>query len=166
MKTCKIGTLIAAVVLAAVALLAGSAGATISPDPYSTTSGSGAFNTIGAIGNGSCNLSGIVVRAAGTAGTISGFTATGCRGTLQSARFVNDIAISSPAGSVSVDAVVEIGNIFGGTCEYEAALSGVPNRTSSVTLSGTAVLVRTVSGICRPSANASVTLTLPGATVA
>lgn len=165
MKLFKHGSFVAVLAVMVAAFFAGPASATITPNPYSTTSGTGRFNTISSIGNGACNLSGIRATASGTTGSVTGFTASGCSGTITSAAFVAAIPIRTALPVVTATVSILIRNILGGACQYSGVFTGNANGTNTVTVNGTATLVRTLSGICTPSATASLTVTFPGATI-
>ncbi|WP_236262150.1 autotransporter [Conexibacter woesei] len=172
MKLFKRGALVAAMAVALTAMFAGPASATITfPfDNAGRTLGSGSFNTISRLGNGSCVLSGVrASTSSSTTGSVTGFTASGCRGTLTAATYVSAINIisdlvSSPR-SVSADIVLLIRNILGGSCQYRGRFAGTGSGTSTVSVRGTAALDVTLSGACTPTADASLTVTLPGATI-
>jgi hypothetical protein len=166
MKFIKRGAaLVAAAAVSAVVFVAPAA-ATITPNPYSTTSGTGTFTTISSLGNGSCNLSGINATASGATGSVTAFTASGCRGTITAARKSSNITISSSlaTGIATASVSLLVTNILGGNCLYAGTMTGRLTRTSSITLTGTIPLTATLSGICTPSADSSLTVNFPGAT--
>ncbi|HST42052.1 MAG TPA: autotransporter [Conexibacter sp.] len=167
MKLFKRGSLVAAMAVIVAAFFAGPASATITPNPYSTTAGTGRFNTISGIGNGACNLSGIRASASGTTGSVTGFVASGCSGTISSGAYVSAITIRTALPTVTAAISILIRNILGGQCQYSGTFTGTANGTNTVTVTGTATLVRTLNppAICTGTANASLTVTLPGAVI-
>jgi hypothetical protein len=167
MKLFKRGSFVAALAVMVAAFFAGPASATVT-FPYSTTSGTGSFNTISDIGNGSCALSGVRYTSNSTSsGTVTGFTASGCRGTIVSATYLGPIAISIalPSRVITATVGILIVNIIGGHCLYSGTFTGTASGTSSATVGGTATLVTTLRGICTPTARASLTVNLPGARI-
>ena len=166
---------IAALAAAATAMFAGSASATIT-FPYSTSAGFGTIDTISPLGNGFCNLSGIRANATSTtSSTVTGFTATGCRGTLTSATFLPSDPIvltytlrpGSP-GTITVRFAFLVGNVFGGLCLDRATLTGTANGTNTKVMTGTATLIAELppsSRRCRPTLAMRLTKTYPGAII-
>lgn len=168
MKFLKRGALVASMAVASVAILAGPASATISPFPYVTTSGTGRSSNISFLGNGGCNLTGIAVTSTSpTTAAVTGYTASGCIGTVTAGRFVSNGSITTDLATRTVTLTFQhlIINILGGNCIYSGTFTGTPNGTNTITVRGRAALVRTVSGVCTSSADAQVTATLPGATI-
>ncbi|ADB53121.1 outer membrane autotransporter [Conexibacter woesei DSM 14684] len=156
-----------ALAIAATLVIASSAAATIT-FPYSTTSGTGSFNTISSIGNGSCVLSGIrASSSSSSAASVTGFTASACRGTIVSAAYTVPITltIALPGGAISDVISILIVNILGGHCLYSGTFTGTANGTSTKSVSGTATLIRTLRGICTPTATGNLSITLPGARI-
>lgn len=167
MQLFKRGLLAATVAVVATIVLGGTASATISPNPYTTSIGSGIFNTIDSLGNGLCNLSNVTASATGTTGAITGFVASGCSGTILSARYNKIITISSNLATrtLSVVFAVLLVNFLRGSCLYQGTMSGTPNGTDTVTLAGALPLFRALSGVCSPSKQVNMTLRFPGATI-
>ncbi|MDO8188293.1 autotransporter [Conexibacter sp. CPCC 205706] len=166
MKFIKRGAALVAAAAVSAVVFAAPAAATITPNPYSTRAGTGTFTTISSLGNGSCNLSGINASATGASGSVTAFTASGCRGTITAARKSSDITISSSLTTGVATAAVSllVTNILGGTCLYAGTMTGRLTRTSTITLTGTIPLTLTLGGICTASADSSLSVTLPGAT--
>lgn len=167
MHSIKRGVAVAAVALLAWGLCIGSAAATISPNPYSTARITGRVNTIWSLGNGNCNVVNGEANASGSSGVVTNVTFVGCSGYMVSARFARPMTITTSlvARTVTVDFSYELGNIYGGQCQYAGTLRGVPNGTSTITVSGTLLLYGTLRPVCEASSNGSMTVTLPGATI-
>lgn len=171
MKILKRGLVVAATAAASVAFLAGSASAAITPDPYSTTAGTGSFSTSSLLGPGGCRLGGMTANATGTAtgatGTISALTASGCTGTITAARYSGPITVSINRGAVTASVQLLINNVVGGACSYAGTLTGsIANGGNTATMSGSMRLVTTLSGFCSSSATVtSLSATFPGASV-
>lgn len=165
MRSLRRGLTLALAALAIVAVAPAAAGATIVPNPYSTTAGSGAV----ILGTAFCSLSGVTADAIGTAtgasGSVSGFTASGCTG-IVGLTYVSRMAFTVSSGAVTMSVPIRKRNIYGGTCEYIGTMAGsVPLNGSTLTVSGTLALVRTIAGICTPQLTASLVLVLPGASI-
>lgn len=167
MKVFKRGGMIVALAVAAAALFAATATATIAPNPYNSSSASGVFTAISIIGQGSCDLSGVTVSASGTTGTVTGLTASSCRGTISAAGYNKPIGLIADLanGEVRVAVALLIVNNLGGNCLYIGTMVGAPNSTDTITVANTVALVTTLSGICALTTSAELTLSLPGATI-
>lgn len=144
----------------------------ISPDPYSTTRGTGSFVVSTALGNGSCSLTSVAADLTGTttgaSGTITGFSAGGCAGYITSAAYDSAIAVDVDGDddAATIELPIEMTNILGGRCIYDGRLTGSLTAPDTVTVSGTVGLVRQVSGICDAAHSLSLTVAFPGAEIA
>lgn len=170
MKFMKRGLAVGAIVASSFAIIAGSASAALSPNPYSSTSDSGSFTSNTALGTSRCNISAINVSLSGTAtgasGSVSGLTVSGCSGAITgaSASLVtsgNPIGVTLSSGTVTLTNVnLLIRNILGGSCLYRGTLTGTYTApTRSITARNSAFpLLTTLSGFCSSTADANLTV--------
>lgn len=173
MKVLKRGALVAAMAVASVALLAGSASAAISPDPYITSSASGTFSAITTLfGTSTCDLQNMSANATGTAngatGSVTGFTVANCTNAITSGRYVApvDVDIANGIATATIHEILIV-NIVGGECSYRGTLTGtMTNGGNSATLTGELDLYRNLnSWICSDPADVELTVAFPGASV-
>lgn len=176
MQFIKRGLAVGAVVASSIAIFAGSASATLSPNPYSSTSDSGSFTSNTALGTSRCSVSGINLRLSGTGtgatGSVTALTVSGCSGAITGASAslvtsANPIGVTLSSGTVTLTNVnLLIRNILGGSCLYRGTLTGTyTTPTRSITARNAAFpLFQTLSGFCSSTADANLTVNT-GATI-
>lgn len=159
----------AAAVLAAALLAASatSASASVTPDPYATTAGSGSFTGDSAVGSSTCSLANLVADARGTRRgakvRIHAFDAS-CAGVITAARHDRTIRFRIRRGAVTGTISIVIANLLGGQCRYRGPVTGTIARgAGTISAAGTVTLRRTLISPCAPDSRATLNVTLPGA---
>lgn len=163
------GALAAAATAASLALSAAVAPASIAPNPYRTSAGSGSFTGDSAVGSSTCALSNVDAVAHGTRRgadvTIRGFDAT-CAGVITAARHDRRIRFRIRHGAVTGTISIVIANVLGGQCRYRGPVTGtIADGTGTLSATGTVTLSRTLTPPCAPDSRASLVVSLPGASV-
>lgn len=160
-----------AVVLAAASLAVPAAvsSASITPDPYSTSAGSGSFTGDSAVGSSTCTLSNLVAEAHGTRHgakvKVLGFDAA-CRGVITAASHDRKIRFRIRDGAVTGKISIVITNVLGGQCRYSGPVTGtIADGAGTVSAAGTVTLQRTLVTPCAPDSRATLEVTLPGASI-
>lgn len=158
-----------AAVIAAAALVApaASASASMTPDPYWTTAGSGSFTGDSAVGSSTCTLANLVAGARGTPHgakvTIHGFDAS-CAGVITAASYDRTIRFRIRRGLVTGRISIVIANLLGGRCRYAGPVAGTIARgAGAISAAGTVTLRRTLATPCAPDSRATLNVTFPGA---
>ncbi|MDO8213007.1 hypothetical protein [Conexibacter sp. CPCC 206217] len=165
MKMLLRGLFATAMLVASIALMGGSASASITPDPYSFgASDGGAFTSRTILGTSTCRVSGLTGTLRGTTtgaeGSVTAATISGCSGAIVNGRILPPIVIRIINGTVLIAVNVLIRNILGGECLYSGLLTGTIIRgASSITATNPALpllieLVRT----CTRTADVTLTI--------
>jgi hypothetical protein len=167
MKILKRGAVAAVLAVASFAVLAPLASASVTPDPYSTTVGSGSFTGDSSVGSSTCTLSNLVAEARGRRRgakvKISGFDAS-CVGVITAARYDKKIRFRLRDGVVTGRISIVIANVLRGECRYAGDVTGTIARGSgTVSATGTVTLRRTLVAPCAPDSRATLSVNLPGA---
>ncbi|MDW5597357.1 autotransporter [Conexibacter stalactiti] len=167
MTTLRHGALAAVTAIAALTLTATVASASVTPDPYRTSAGSGSFTGDSAVGSSTCTLSNLVADARGTRRgatvKIRGFDAA-CAGVITAARYDRKIRFRIRHGAVTGTISIVITNVLGGQCRYSGPVSGTIARgAGTVSATGTVTLGRTLVSPCAPDSRASLSVSFPGA---
>lgn len=165
MKIVKLGAVVVAA--ASLALPTAIASASVTPDPYSTSVGSGSFTGDSSVGSSTCTLSDLVADAHGTRRgahvEIGGFAAS-CRGVITAASYDRTIRFRIRDGAVTGRISIVIANVLGGQCRYRGQVTGsIARGAGTVSAAGTVTLRRTLVAPCAPDSRATLDVTLPGA---
>lgn len=168
MHSLKRGLTLAAVVAALAAPAA--ANAAITPNPYGTTAGTGRIGLSAPLANGACTLGNVAATATstvtGATGTITGYTASACSGLIASASPSSPMSFTVSNGAVTLAFSILKRNILSGTCLYAGTLTGtMVSGSNTLSVSGTTMLVRALSGLCESTYRTSASITLPGAAI-
>ncbi len=145
------------------------AAATLAPDPYATTAGSGSFTGDSAVGSSTCVLANLVADAHGTRRgahvRVRDFDAS-CTGVITAASRDRTIRFRVRRGVVTGTISIVIANVLGGQCRYRGEVTGtIASGSVRLTAAGTVTLRRTVSAPCAPDSRATLVVELPGAAV-
>ncbi|ADB51012.1 hemagluttinin family protein [Conexibacter woesei DSM 14684] len=178
MKRLRRAGLAAGVAVVVAVLGSGSSSATISPDPYSTTTATGSITSRSILGTLTCGLSSVSVILAGAplgaSGNIPSLTPSTCTGIAMgaSATLVTGaapawlaIAGASPGSAQGTATLRDARVLFTlngmiARCLYGGTLTGsVANGSAAITVRNPAArLVATLSGVCTASQDVSMTI--------
>ncbi|ADB51793.1 hypothetical protein [Conexibacter woesei] len=176
MSFMKQGLVAVGLIAACVGLTSGTAAASISPDPYSSTTDTGRLAINSVLLAGTCRLSNVAASAigglaGGARGLITGYTISGCSGQIQRAQTLttsrNPITVVLLAGSTGLSNITILFTTPFGECLYAGTLSGTwstPTRTiaaSNLRL-GLFVMLR---GLCDSFLDVDATIGPIGATI-
>jgi hypothetical protein len=167
MNTLRHSGLAAATAIASLALSATVASASVTPDPYRTTAGSGSFTGDSSVGSSTCTLSNLVAEARGTRHgakvRIRGFDAA-CAGVITAASYDRKIRFRIRHGAVTGTISIVITNVLGGQCRYRGPVTGtIASGAGTISAAGTVTLTRTLISPCAPDSRASLSVNFPGA---
>jgi hypothetical protein len=167
MKIFKRGPVAAVLAAASFAVLAPSAPASVTPDPYSTTAGTGSFTGDSSVGSSTCTLSNLVAEARGRRRgaevRIRGFDAA-CAGVITAASYDRQIRFRIRDGVVTGRISIVIANVLRGECRYAGDVTGTIARgAGTVAATGTVTLRRTLAAPCAPDSRATLSVSFPGA---
>jgi hypothetical protein len=147
----------------------------VSPNPYSSSTDRGLLWMRGALGTGTCNITGIswslLGVTGGAAGSIGSYNLNGCTGIILSARSENSVA--SPITVTLISGVTVVRNLSFlittsfGDCHYRGTLSGTWTSPTSMFASGnnSFPLLSRLSGICENPVAVTFTSHSTGATI-
>lgn len=167
MKILKHGTIPAVIAVAAFAVPTLGASASVSPDHYRTSEGSGSFTGDSRVGPSTCTLSNLTAQAHSTGRgakvQVRGFDAS-CVGVITSASYDELIHFQIKEGAVTGTISIVITNALGGECRYRGPVTGsIAKGASTLSAAGTVTLSETLKAPCAPDSKATLNVTFPGA---